>query len=94
MFKVINAQSISAFTAAALMACLAVFLTSIVPEAKAEAQVKGALDHARAKGDRLSILVKGAACSSRSWPYYEQSCQFDLRRPADEARTVRIIALR
>ena len=26
----------------------------------------------------LRPLVKGAACSARSWPNYDQSCQFDL----------------
>jgi hypothetical protein len=43
----------------------------------------------------LPQLLTGAACSARGWPHYEQSCQFDLRQPADAlARTVRVIAMR
>jgi hypothetical protein len=94
MFNSIIVQSITAIAAAALAAGLVVFLTSVVPEAKAEAQVKDAVHQPLAKGDRLTILVKGTACSSRGWPHYERSCQFDMRRPANEARTVRVIALR
>ena len=58
--------------------------TSVVPEAKADSQVKNAVHQPHAKGDRLPVLAKGAACSSRGWPHYEQSCQFDRRRPANE----------
>ena len=94
MFKSVTAKSITAVAAAALIAGLAVFLTSTAPEAKAEPQVQGALHQPQAKGDRLPALVKGAACSSHGWPHYEQSCKFDLRRPTNEARTVRVIALR
>ena len=94
MFKSVTGQSITAIAAATLVAGLAVLLTSVGPEAKAELQVKAALHQPHAKGDRLPTLVKGTACSSRSWPNYEQSCQFDLRRSIDETRTVRVIALR
>jgi hypothetical protein len=87
-------KSIAAIAAAALVAGLVVFLTSVVPEARAASQVTDAVHQPHAKGDRLTILVKGAACSSRGWPHYEQSCQFDTRRPANETRTVRVIALR
>jgi len=94
MFKSIAALSITAIAAAAIVAGLVVFLTSVVPEARAESKINDAVHLSHAKGDRLTILVKGTACSSRGWPHYEQSCQFDTRRPANEARTVRIIALR
>jgi hypothetical protein len=94
MFKSVSATSIAAIAAAALVAGLAVFFTSAVPQARAESRVEGALPQPLAKSDRLPVLVTGAACSSRGWPHYEQSCQFDLRRPAGEAPTVRIIALR
>ena len=51
----------------------------LAPPAKAQPQVLSAdVEHALAKGDRLRPLVKGAACSARSWPNYDQSCQFDL----------------
>jgi hypothetical protein len=92
MLKSITTKSITAIAAAAMAASLAVFLTSAVPEAKAASHVSGA--QPLAKGDRLSALTRGAACSSRSWPYYDQNCRFDLRKPANDAPTVRIIALR
>ena len=51
----------------------------LAPPAKAQPQVLSAdFEHALAKGDRLRPLVKGAACSARSWPNYDKSCQFDL----------------
>ena len=45
------------------------------------------------KGDFLRPLVKGAACSARSWPNYDQICQFDLRASADHVRPVRVLDL-
>jgi hypothetical protein len=88
----VAAQSITAATAAALIAGLAVFLTSAVPEAKAE-QLKAPLEQSLGKGDRLPLLAKGSACSTRAWPHYEQNCQFDLRRSADDLRKVRVVGL-
>jgi hypothetical protein len=95
MFKSATAKSITAL-AVSVVGGLTVFLTSVVPEARAEAQLQDTFHQPLAKGDRLplAVIAKGAACSSRGWPHYEQSCQFDLTRPANEARTVRIIALR
>ena len=81
MFKSATGKSISAIAAAGLVASLATFLTSGVRETKAE-------------GDHLPALAKGAACSSRGWPYYEQTCQSDLRAPGNAARAVRIVPLR
>ena len=94
MFKSIVAQSITAVAAATLASALVVFLTSVVPEAKADSQVKDAAHQPYAEGDRLPVLAKGAACSTRGWPHYEQTCQFDKRRAANEARKVRVIVLR
>jgi hypothetical protein len=88
MFKPIISMAI-----AAAIAGLIVLATFAAPKANA-ADVKRALPQAFAKGDRLPAAMKGAACSQHGWPNYEQSCQFDLRRPANEARTVRLIALR
>jgi hypothetical protein len=65
----------------------------IVPDARAESEVAGA-PAPFAKGDHLHPLVMASECSSRGWPHYEQSCQFDLRGLEHQARTVRIIALR
>ncbi len=94
MITFITTKSVTAMAVAALLAGLAVFFASLVPEARAEAWVADALHQPYAKGDHMPALVTGAECSSREWPDYEQGCQFDLRRPAHEARTVRIIALR
>jgi hypothetical protein len=85
-------KTVSAVTAAAIIASLGVFLTSAVPEAKAE-PAAAALQPALAKSDRLPVQVKGAACSTRGWPHYEQNCQFDLRKSADHVRTVRVVGL-
>lgn len=46
------------------------------------------------KADRFRLPVTGTLCSQHGWPNFEPECQFDSREPADEARTVRIIALR
>lgn len=94
MLKSIAGQFITVIAAAAVVAGLAIFLSPVVPEARAEPQVKAALYQTQGKGDRLAGLVKGTACSSHGWPHHEQRCQFDLRRPTTKARTVRVIALR
>lgn len=94
MFKSITANAITAVTTAALAATLTIFLTpGVVPEAKAQSQVTVMLP-APAVADRLPVISKGNACSSRGWPNYEQSCLFDLRTPAKEVRTVRVIVPR
>jgi hypothetical protein len=77
----------------AVLGGLVVFLSS-VPAVKAESPLEVAAQQQLAKADRLPVLVKGTACSSLGWPHYERHCQFDMRRPADEMRAVRIIALR
>ena len=94
MLKSGTATSITAIIVAALVAGVAVFLTSGVPGAKAEPQAKAALLQPDAKNDALRALITGTACSSRGWPHYEQSCLFDLRGAAHKAPTVRIIAVR
>jgi hypothetical protein len=67
-------------TAAATIAGGMAIFMSVAPQAKASPQVtSGVVEHLSAKGDRLRPLVKGAACSARSWPNYDQTCQFDLR---------------
>jgi hypothetical protein len=45
-----------------------------------------------AGSDRLKSLPIGPACSSKPWPYYENNCVRDLRRPAGAARAVRIVS--
>ena len=85
---------IGAIATAGLVASLAVFFTSVAPEAKAETAVKDGVHQPSAKCDRLPLLSTGAACSSRAWPNYDRACQFDVRSSAKDTRRVRIIALR
>jgi hypothetical protein len=89
MLKSITATSITAVVAVALLAGLTVVLTAVV--------VLGGTAMASqpsAKGDRLPILTQRPACALQSWPYYSQSCQFDLRASSNTPTTVRLIALR
>jgi hypothetical protein len=79
MFKLTTISGI-AVSAAVLGIALAAFFASAAPQAKA--------------ADRLLVRASGAACSSHSWPYYDQACRFDLRSPSKDARTVRVVALR
>jgi len=78
---------------AAAIAGVVVFLTTLAPQANAPVDTR-ALPQASTKGDRLPLAVKGAACSKHGWPDFEQRCQFDFRKPANEGQQVRIIALR
>jgi len=99
MLKSVTAQSIATVAAAALVASLTVLLAPIAPAAKADPQANPSPVSAGLKGDRLKAADlpdrgTGAACSSRSWPNYDRNCQFDLRGPIGEGRTVRVIALR
>ena len=96
MFKSMSA-ALAAGTAsigAITVATLVTVLLQGVPAVKAEPQIKAATQLALAKADRLPLAAKGTACSSLGWPNYEAICQFDMRRPAGETRTVRVIALR
>jgi hypothetical protein len=94
MIKLTIAKSVVAMVAGALVVGLPALFASVVPEARADTQVESSLHQPDAKSDRLPAAIVGAACSSQGWPYYAQSCEFDLRRPAHQARTVRILALR
>jgi hypothetical protein len=88
MSKSIIAKSITAAAViGGLVAGLAVLFVPAVQQAMAETVVDQPavvdnLHQAAVKGDRLPALASGAACSSRGWPHYEQTCQFDLRGPA------------
>jgi hypothetical protein len=94
MIKLTNATSSTAVSAAVLGITLAAVFASVAPQARAEPQIAPVVHQPLAKADRLPVPTKGAACSSRSWPYYDQDCLFDRRSPAHEARTIRVIALR
>jgi hypothetical protein len=90
MTKSTTVQTIVAAAAAAAVAGVVVFMMPGAPQAQTVAQV---LPASHSKGDRLPLLVPGAACSLHSWPNYDQSCQFDLRRSAGDVRTVRVVGL-
>ena len=91
MLKLITMNTVAAV--ATIAAGTAIFMT-VAPQAKATPQVTSTVvEHVLAKGDRLRRLVKGAACSARSWPNYDQICQFDLRTSADHVRPVRVLDL-
>jgi hypothetical protein len=76
-------KPVASMAAAAAIAGLFVFATSVAT-----------LPQAALTGDRHVLTVKGTACSQRGWPDFERSCQFDLRQPAEEVRTVRVLDLR
>ena len=90
--KFIDTKLVTAAAAALIAVGMAIFFI-LAPPAKAQPQVSADAEHALAKGDRLRALVKGAACSARSWPNYDQTCQFDLRTSADHVRPVRVLDL-
>jgi hypothetical protein len=87
MFTSAMSNCVTVVAVAGLIAGLVALSMSAIPEAKAQPAVA-------AKGDKLPMRVRGTACSVRSWPYYDQSCQFDLRRLANDAGEVRLIGLR
>jgi hypothetical protein len=92
MLKSLGAKLVAVGGAAALVAGLTAILVATAPSAKAAPQTQDGVQ-SHTKGDRLAMRPTGAACSSHGWPHYEQSCQFDLSRSADAARTVRVLDL-
>jgi len=92
MFWHFSTQSVAAGVAAALIGSCAAFLTPIVPAA-AQVDAEASVHKVVAKADRLPRLVTGSACSAQSWPSFDQKCQFDLRRSADDVRQVRVVSL-
>ena len=79
-------KSIITIATAAAVAALIVFATALPPNATPS--------EVSATSGQIPVLPKGTACSARGWPNFEQSCQFDFRNPANEARHIRVIALR
>jgi len=92
MLKFIDTKLVTAAAAAIIAVGMAIFFI-LAPPAKAQPQVSADAEHAPAKGDPPRALVKGAVCSARSWPNYDQICQFDLRTSADHVRPVRVLDL-
>jgi hypothetical protein len=89
MFKAIRPKSLTAVTAAVLVAGFVAWVSSTVPEAQAR-------DYVSASLTKTDPVMTGAACSSHAWPNYDAACQFDHRRHPHEVPTLvrRVIALR
>ena len=83
-------MSLGALMVVALVGGSVVFLSGVL-EVKAAPQTTATVH--QTKSDRL-VIAKGTACSALGWPHYERGCQFDMRLPANDMRTVRVIALR
>jgi hypothetical protein len=79
--------------AAVLVAGVVAVAITAAPAANGQ-EAKPTLSKPFAKADRLGVALKGSACSLHGWPNFEPQCQFDVREPAGEARTIRVIALR
>jgi hypothetical protein len=86
--------SASAIVGTISLVGLAAFLLSGTDNAKAETATEVVVDQTYGKGDRMPVLKKGPDCSLHAWPYYEPSCQYDMRRASSEMPAVRIIAIR
>jgi hypothetical protein len=61
-------------------------LIAAVAIAAALIMVPGVSDTAHAKrvakkGNRLDLTVRLASCRQMAWPYYDQNCRKDHRRP-------------
>jgi len=97
MFKIIVSKPIARMVAAASVASVVALAGMASPGADhIGSQVQTATAQADASSDtsRLRVPTRGNACSLHGWPNFEPKCQFDLREPGAEARTIRVIALR
>jgi hypothetical protein len=95
MFKIIVSKPIARMVAAASVATALAFAVMVSTNPiGSQAQEATALADASANAGRLRVPTRGNACSVHGWPNFEPKCQFDLREPAAEARTVRVIDLR
>jgi hypothetical protein len=91
VFKTKTTQSLAA-AVVAIVASLA-FLAPPLLEARADSEPSDPLYQRPHNADSALAPTHEVQCLS-PWPYYELNCQFDRRRPANEARAVRIIAIR
>jgi hypothetical protein len=88
MFKIITMQFVAA-AVAAVLAGTTVLLTSVAPPARAMPH-PDLSNEIIAKPVQLAPALTVTACSSRSWPYYDQAC---LRSSTGDLRKVRVINL-
>ena len=84
--------------AAVFVAGVIAFAVTFAPAANEATRNVNAAEQALpqhfAMADHLRVPLRGTACSAHGWPSFEPKCQFDVRKSAREARTVRVIALR
>jgi len=78
-------KTISALAAASCVAAAIAFFPSF-------SKVEASTPIPTMKGDRLDSREPGAACSQRSWPYYDTVCLRDPSRNGGRARDVRIVS--
>ena len=92
MFRLLSNQWIAAGLVAALIGSCVAFFTPVVPAA-AQVDAQISIQTTLKKADRRPRRVTGSAWSAHSWPNFDQKCQFDLRRSADDVRQVRVVSL-
>ena len=78
-------KTMSALAAAAGVAAAVAFFPSF-------SKVEASTPAPTVTGDRLDSREPGAACSQRSWPYYDTGCLRDANRNGGRARDVRIVS--
>jgi len=88
--EAIMIKAITAITAAAFVAALAIILPGMTPAVSADTPPEAGVQQPAVKGDRLPIHPLGEACSQRAWPYYDRSCLFEGRWQGDD-RKVRVV---
>jgi hypothetical protein len=97
MFKPIISKPVIRMAAAACIASAVAFAITASPAASnGGSQAKDAATQRQMSttARHLRVPIRPNVCSAHGWPNFEPKCLFDLREPAGEARTVRVIALR
>jgi len=97
MFKPIISRPIvrmAAVACAGSIVALAIVASPGANELGSQVRDVATQTDASATSAGIAVPVKGNGCSVHGWPNFEPKCQFDLREPAAEARTIRVIALR
>jgi hypothetical protein len=77
MLKLISAMIAAAAIAGALV---------VIPGLSLSVEAKTA----KHKGDRLDLTLRMTRCQQMAWPYYDQSCRKEIRRPARIVTTDRM----
>jgi hypothetical protein len=82
---IVMIKLVTAISAAALLAGVAVMIPGMTPSV--EAHMYGV------KGDRLDNHSYGPTCSQRGWPYFETSCLRNLTTATRDAHEVRVVSI-